>query len=342
VLAASAVDLDHDGDLDLVVSSATGVSLWSNRGDMIFDDLRGRATLPPPDLQATAILPVDWNRDVDVDVLLAGSSAKAAGYLVNRRHGRFRWEAFPADYQPWQGAAALCLADVDGNRSWDLITGGERGIWVTQTGTSESGPVRHLKSNHLGAEPVADLTTWDYDNDGCLDILGWSQQGVVIYRGDPRGRFHPAVGLFDASPCRNREDLFGPTAPAPVEACAVGDVDGDGDWDLLVVQPERLVWYANQGGNQNHWLDVRLRADPHPSRSPDLAVNMHGLGSLLEVKTGSRCQRQLVTRSPSHFGLGAYSQADVVRILWTNGKPCNTIDAPANRVLFKEQKHEGM
>ena len=145
----------------------------------------------------------------------------------------------------------------------------------------------------------------------------------------PDGQFRPTLGLLDAS-------------PSHVEACAVGDVDGDGDWDLLVVEPDRLVWYANQGGNQNHWLDVRLRADPHPSRSPDLAVNMHGLGSLLEVKTGSLCQRQLVTRSLSHFGLGAYSQADVVRILWTNGTPCNTIHAESNQLLSKEQKHEGM
>ena len=151
----------------------------------------------------------------------------------------------------------------------------------------------------------------------------------MIHRGGPDSQFRPALGLLDAS-------------SSQVEACAVGEVDGDGDWDLLVVEPDRLVWYANQGGNQNHWLDVRLRADPHPSRSPDLAVNMHGLGSLLEVKTGSLCQRQLVTRSPAHVGLGACSQADVVRILWTNGTPCNTIHAESDEVLYKEQKHRGM
>lgn len=60
------------------------------------------------------------------------------------------------------------------------------------------------------------------------------------------------------------------------------------------------------------------------------------------MKTGSLCQRQLVTRSLSHFGLGAYSQADVVRILWTNGTPCNTIESESNQLLSKLQKHEGM
>lgn len=329
VLGAAVVDLDQDGDLDLVVSSTSGISLWLNRGDMTFEDISGRASLPPADFTAAAIVAVDWNHDGDVDVLLASPSSKAAGYLANLRHGRFRWEPFSADGDGLGGAKALCLADVDGNRTWDLIAGGEHGLTLTKTASSESGAAGSLASSDLGTEAIVGMTTWDYDNDGCLDILAWGKTGLVIYRGGSGGRFHLAPLFLD-----------GP--PTHVAACAVGDPDGDGDEDLLVVEPQRLVWYANQGGNRNHWLDIALRADPHPTQSPDLAVNMHGLGSLLEVKTGARCQRRLVTRSTSHFGLGACSHADVVRILWTNGTPCNTIHPAADRLLSKDQKHRGM
>ncbi len=329
VLAVAVSDLDHDGNLDLVVSSSAGISLWLNRGDMTFEDISGRASLPPAGFHATAIVPVDWNRDGDVDLLLASPSSQTAGYLANLRHRRFRWEPFSADYHGLSGAKALCLADLDGNRLWDLIAGGERGVTRMQTGTSESGTMQCLKSSDLGTEAVAGMTTWDYDNDGYLDLLAWGQGGLVIYRGGPAGQFHLVPGLLEG-------------APARVASCAVGDLDGDGDWDLLVTEPERLVWYANEGGNRNHWLDVALRADPHPSQSSDLAVNMHGMGSLLEVKVGPLCQRQLVTRSTSHFGLGAYSHADVVRILWTNGTPCNAIDSESNQLLSKDQKHRGM
>ena len=69
---------------------------------------------------------------------------------------------------------------------------------------------------------------------------------------------------------------------------------------------------------------------------------MHGIGSLLEVSVGPLCRRQLVTNSTSHFGLGAYSHVDVVRIFWTNGTPCNTIHVESNQLLSKNQEHKGM
>ena len=69
---------------------------------------------------------------------------------------------------------------------------------------------------------------------------------------------------------------------------------------------------------------------------------MYGIGSQLDVKVGPICQRQLVTGATSHFGLGAYTHADVVRIFWTNGTPCNTINAESNHLLSKSQKHTGM
>ena len=69
---------------------------------------------------------------------------------------------------------------------------------------------------------------------------------------------------------------------------------------------------------------------------------MHGIGSLLEVRVGPICQRQIVTSSSVHYGLGQYPRADVVRIRWTNSLSCNEIGFESNRVLLKQQELKGM
>ena len=230
VLAVAAADLEHDGDLDLVVSSTSGISLWSNRGDMTCADLGGHSSLPPADCAAAAIVPVDWNRDGDVDVLLASPTSTTAGYLANLRHGRFRWESFSADYHALSEAKVLCLADEDTNRSWDLIAGGDRGVAVTQTATSESGPVQCLQSSTVGAEAVLGMTTWDYDNDGYLDILAWGPRGLVNYHGAPASQFRVASATpgrpADArsSVCRRRSGWRRRLGPADRGARATGVV----------------------------------------------------------------------------------------------------------------------
>ncbi len=325
VLAAGIADLDHDGDLDLVISTQLGVSLWSNRENFTFEDISARSALPPVELQATAILPVDWDRNVGIDLVLAGPSADKAGLLENMQHGRFRWREFGAEFNKLGGGAgSLALADVDQNVSWDLLAGGKDGITLLQTRTPESGLVRFLKTETVANLPVTDLKTWDFDNDGFLDLVAWGEKGIAIYRGTSRGNFRRVTDIVDSR-------------PTEVRSCDVGDLDGDGDWDLLAVEPERLTWFRNEGGDQNHWIDVALSAERDP-QNPSHRCNLHGVGSLLELKAGSVYQPQVVTRQTSHFGLGRLKRADVLRVLWTNGIPQSELRPETNQAVCQEQR----
>jgi len=325
VSAAGLADVDHDGDLDLVASGAGGVSLWLNEGQFSFRDISERSVLPAGELRFGSIVAADWNGDRDLDVLLAGPTGEAVGWLENRRHGRFAWHALPAEPPAGGGVAGLQLIDPDGDGAWDWLSVGVGGL-ALRPGDAE----RRCRPAEIVDQRVWNgLRLWDYDNDGYRDLVAWGAAGLAFWQGTSEGRFR-SVSLLPAE------------TPQEVRHCAVGDVDADGDVDLLVVKPDRAAWYVNEGGNRNGWLDVVLEPAVNPEQFPDLRVNLDGWGSLIEVRVGPVCQTQTAALGPLHFGLGAVSQADLVQVRWTNGLTCTRRQPPAGQPLRIEQVLKGM
>jgi len=317
VRSITVADLEHDGDLDLVVSSSTGLSLWSNHGNFEFIDVSEQSTRPPPEMVVSAVVPVDWNQDVAVDLVIAGVPSAEAGVLENVFHNRFRWRSFELPPVDIGDARAFLVEDVDGNMSRDLLVGGAKGITLMRTEIAPTGRVRFLPAESVSHSPTTGLKSWDYDNDGYLDIVAWGTDGLGIYHAEAEGQY------------RQMSDMFAHT-PDSVQACDTGDVDQDGDLDLLLVEGDRVRVYINEGGNANHWIDVTLRAESDP-KQPNQRTNSYGIGSLLEVKTGVIYQSQVVTGQSTHFGIGQRKQADLLRVLFTNGIPQNDFSPAAGQ-----------
>ncbi len=334
VLAIAPADIDHDGDLDLIVSTATGMSIWQNndsREHTRFADISSRSSLPPAELKATVLLPVDWNFDVQTDVLLTGLHTDNPGWLENISHGRLRWREFPRDYRQMAHCVSLHLMELRTSPlGWQLLGAGDHPSRENLSTAPGDPVIRHAICHDIDkgwTGPSDGTLLADFDNDGKREPLTWRFGFVWIN------------GTFQL---RLKND-------SRMVTCEVADFDADGDEDVLVVTDQRAIWNRNDGGNKNDWIDLSIRADKDrkPQRDAE-RTNIHGVGSWLELRGGGlpempgRKQHvRIVTGQSTHFGLGSAKQVDAARIVWTNGVPQNILRPRSGEAIAAQQFLKG-
>jgi tetratricopeptide (TPR) repeat protein len=327
VLAVLPVDIDHDGDLDLAVSTESGLSLWLNLDDSTFAENSQYSVLPPTDAKIHQMIAVDWDRNVSIDIVCLGNGT--AGYLQNILHGQLRWQPFTENGTPLSTASSVALIDADANFSWDLAAASADSLRLFGTSNPDAGVTRFEAAADVSPSAVGGVSTVDFDNDGFLDLLGWHGRSLRVFRGGPLGQFEPVEALTTES-------------PSDIAACDVGDVDSDGDLDVLLTCTESVELLRNDGGNANHWLNLPIRGEAAlEAQRRSERVNLHGIGSLIELQAGTLYQPRVVTGPSTHFGLGRLDTADNVRVLWTNGVPEHVIQPRHHQAIVLQQNLKG-
>jgi tetratricopeptide (TPR) repeat protein len=341
-----AADFDLEGDLDLIVLLSHGLGLWSNREQFTFKDVSTDSVLPA-NLHVREIIPVDWDRDVDLDFVLLGEplligevtqkstpQPTVCGVLRNQLHGRLKWEASLDGRAPTAVSqlAQAALVDADSNASWDLALASEQPQLI-RTVTHSPGNVKLLDENALPGLLAGGVRSLDFDNDGSMDLLSWQGSVLQIVRGSSSGQFLDTV-------------LKLPAVDSPIRDCHVVDLDSDGDLDVVVLTEKSVQILINDGGNKNHWLNVRLRArsiqvGAGTAGQSAKRVNHQGVGSLVELKTQGTYQPQVASGEVLHFGLGDRTKADLLRVLWTNGVPQGLINLEGNIEICEVQAPKG-
>jgi enediyne biosynthesis protein E4 len=121
-------------------------------------------------------------------------------------------------------------------------------------------------------------------------------------------------------------------------ALAAGDVDNDGDLDLLVTnnggRPNLLL---NDGGNAANALLVQVigTTSNRSGIGTRLALTAGGRRQLREVQSGSSYLAQNDLRA--HFGLGHAERAERLEIRWPDGSTEIVESPPANHVITVRQ-----
>ena len=291
------VDLDHDGDLDLLLVGNNSLAVYRN-------NLDGTFTLAP---NADGIVQGgtdavfgDVDDDGRTDVFVT-SQAGMDGLFHNDGVRGFTRTA-----DTIRGDGPVAIGDYDNDGALDLFVAGS-GFWHNDGSGrfARDGRSRAVLERIRTISPTS-ATFLDYDNDGWLDLLVTGARGAALFHNDRAGRFEDRSTLL---PPDMRRDSIGPVL--------VADFDGDGDQDILFGDRTGVHLLRNDGGNAHLGMQVQLTA----LRAGSGKNNTFGIGSRLEVRAGELYQTRVVTSRVTPFGLGSHFKADVLRVQWTNGVP---------------------
>jgi enediyne biosynthesis protein E4 len=319
------------------VFRAPGNRLFHNRRDGTFEDVTVSAGLANEFGHGLGIVTADFDDDGWVDIYVANDGDPNQLWL-NQKNGTFKNEALLAGAAVNRDGKAeagmgVDAGDFDGNGTDDIFV--THLMEETNTLFSNLGKAifeDRTRESGLGM-PGRRFTGFgtlffDYDNDSWLDLL--VVNGAVqllpelMRKGDPYPLGQPNQ-LFRNT---GKGSFIEVVEQAGLDfrllevsrGAAFGDIDNDGDTDVLVTNnngPVRLL--LNEVGNRNHWLGLRLVSkngrDMLGARAEIVITKNHSFlrrsrtdGSYLSAND----PRVLV-------GLGRVAQIDAVRVYWPSG-----------------------
>jgi hypothetical protein len=328
--------------------SGVAPKLYRNLGDGRFQDVSEKSGLAHLEGKSLGVVAADFDGDGWMDIYVANDTTRNF-LLKNNGNGTF------ADVTLMSGTGynsegvaeagmGVDASDYDGDglidlfvTNYDLETNAlyhNDGGWQFSDQRWSAG-VAKADHRFLGFG----TGFFDFDNDGDKDLFivnGHVLDNIELIResftyAQPNQLLENRGGVF----VENLEFLrYSSLSPKVGRGAAFGDVDNDGDLDVLVSNsgqgPTLLI---NQIGQKKNWVLLKLIGTKS---------NRDAVGAKIYVTTENSSQMDQITGGGSylsasdlrvHFGLGSSEMIKTLKIRWPSGTEDVFRDVKANRIL---------
>ena len=315
---------------------------YHNKGDGTFEEVMEKILVGYRPWAGLGVIVIDVNLDGWLDIYVT-NDGHPNQLWINDKGKIFRGDALFAgaalnhDGQP-EASMGVSAGDFDGDGDEDLFMThimGETNTFFINNGKGLFEDRTISAGLSAASFPYTSFgTNWiDYDNDGRLDLFIVNGAVLIIESLDRAGDPYPLHQPNQVFRNENGKKFIDVTRQAGKDivlsevsrGAAFGDVDNDGDIDVLVCNnngPARL--FRNNTGHQKKWLGLRLMVRLKDSKKkrdmPGTRVGLNRKGKPTlwrRVRTsGSFCS----TNDPRVvFGLGENDKVDSIDIFWPDG-----------------------
>ena len=329
--------------------------LYRNEGDGTFTDISAETGVGAIDGKGLGVLATDTNQDGYPDIYVANDSVMNL-FFRNLGDGRLEEMALASglgfsEEGRAEAGMGVDAADFDGDGQLDLFVTNyefESNTLYRNQGGGSFVDTTYPSGLALPSLPWVGFGTsfFDMENDGDPDIF--VANGHIMD--------HPRF-LSDATSYAQRNQLYenvggsfrevssGAGPPFAEErvsrGTAFGDVDDDGDVDLLVMNnndtPNLL---RNEMRNENHWIALRLVGvrSNRDAIGAFLRLTADGLSRVDEIHSGGSYLSQSDLRL--YFGIGKAARIERLEIRWPSGKTQSFEDLEVDRLLVVREGGE--
>ncbi|RKU28697.1 CRTAC1 family protein [Candidatus Poribacteria bacterium] len=308
--------------------------LFRNRGNGTFVDVSRIAGVSDPKSKSLGVCILDYNADGLPDIFEANDTQPNKLYQNNGdgtfiEVGMLTGVAFNENGVA-TGAMGVDAGDYDNSGNESLIIGNFSNEMINLYKNEGDFFIDDAPIAKIGQPSLLTLTFgcffFDFDLDGKLDIFTTNGhvetdinliQSRVSYPQPPHLFRNVNGSSFTDVIQKVGNDLLKPVVG---RGTAYGDIDNDGDPDILVTTSNGPVHlYRNDGGNKHNWLKIKLVGQKS---------NRNGLGARIEVISATGTQTRTVRSGSSYcsqseltvfIGIKNDQVIDKIKVEWQNG-----------------------